>query len=66
MKTGIANAKQLKVDLNPTKTIPINNTKALHCRNFIEDNRRALVRLFGYSRFSAALDQSTDPVLVKG
>lgn len=66
LKAGLANAEQIKVSLNPTKAILINNTKALHCRDIIKDNRRILVRLFGYNRFSTALVQSADPMLVKG
>jgi hypothetical protein len=66
LQTGIANAKQIKVVLNPTRSILINNTKALHRRDIIEDNRRILIRLFGYNRYSTALYKSTDPALVKG
>ncbi|RYZ44038.1 MAG: hypothetical protein EOO71_00780 [Myxococcaceae bacterium] len=66
LKAGIADAEQLRVTLDPSKAILINNTKALHCRDIIKDNRRILVRLFGYNRFSTAIVQSTDPMLVKG
>jgi hypothetical protein len=66
LKAGLANAEQIKVTLNPSRAILINNTKALHCRDIIKDNRRILVRLFGYNKFSTALVQSTDPMLVKG
>lgn len=66
LKAGIAEARRVEVCLDPTKAILINNTRALHCRDIIKDNRRILVRLFGYNRFSTALEQSTDPILVKG
>lgn len=66
LQAGIANAEQVKVCLNPTIAILINNTKAMHCRGIIKDNRRILVRLYGYNKFSTALDQSADPILVKG
>ncbi|MBC7974916.1 MAG: hypothetical protein H7138_08005 [Myxococcales bacterium] len=66
LKAGLAGAEQIQVTLDPSKAILINNTKALHCRDIIKDNRRILVRLFGYNRFSTGLVQSTDPMLVKG
>ncbi|MBZ4412584.1 hypothetical protein ACJ2CR_16500 [Myxococcus faecalis] len=66
LQAGIANAERLQVTLDSSKAILINNTKALHCRDSIKDNRRILVRLFGYNRFSTAIVQSTDPMLVQG
>lgn len=65
LQAGIANAERHQVTLDSSKAILINNTKALHCRDIIRDNRRVLVRLFGYNRFSTAIVQSTDPMLVK-
>ena len=66
LKAGVAAARRVEVCLDPTKAILINNTRALHCRDIIKDNRRILVRLFGYNRFSTAIEQSVDPILVKG
>jgi hypothetical protein len=66
LKEGVAAARRVEVCLDPTKAILINNTRALHCRDIIKDNRRILVRLFGYNRFSTALERSHDPILVKG
>jgi len=44
----------------------INNTRALHCRDVIKDNRRVLVRIFGLSKFSTPIVISEDPLLVRG
>lgn len=46
--------------------IIINNYRALHCRNIIEDNRRLLVRLFGISKKIQPTIISTNPLVIKG
>ncbi|MGY4309567.1 hypothetical protein ACVIJ6_006810 [Bradyrhizobium sp. USDA 4369] len=66
LKREVGRAAQVKVPLDSTVAILINNTKALHCRDIIQDNRRLLVRLFGYSRSTSAIELSSDPLLVKG
>ncbi|MCX7079792.1 MAG: TauD/TfdA family dioxygenase, partial [Pseudomonas sp.] len=62
----IERAETVKFFLQPTTALLINNCRALHCRDVIEDNRRLLVRLFGYSRFAAPTVLSNDPLLVQG
>lgn len=62
----IEHAEILKFALQPTTAMIINNCRALHCRDVIEDNRRLLVRLFGYSRFAAPIVLNKDPLLVRG
>jgi hypothetical protein len=52
--------------LTQRSVIIINNTRALHCRDIVKDNRRALVRLFGYSRHAEWISYSEDPLLVRG
>jgi hypothetical protein len=66
LKHEVAGAAQIKVPLDSTTAILINNTKALHCRDIIQDNRRLLVRLFGYNRSISAIELLADPLLVKG
>jgi hypothetical protein len=44
----------------------INNTRALHCRDVIKDNRRVLVRIFGLSRFASPIVISENPLLLQG
>ncbi len=65
LNAGLASAAQIRVTLDPSKAILINNTKALQCSDVVEDRRRILVGLFGYNRFSTGLVQSTDPMIVK-
>ncbi|VVO43484.1 hypothetical protein [Pseudomonas fluorescens] len=62
----IEHAEMLKISLQPTTALLINNCRALHCRDVIEDNRRLLVRLFGYSRFATPIVLNNDPLLVQG
>lgn len=52
--------------LTQRSAIIINNTRTLHCRDVVKDNRRALVRLFGYSRHAEWISYSEDPLLVRG
>ncbi|MFT4240791.1 MAG: hypothetical protein QM569_00795 [Acidovorax sp.] len=52
--------------LSQHSAIIINNTRALHCRDILQDNRRVLVRLFGYSRYAEPIAYSQDPLLVHG
>lgn len=44
----------------------INNNRALHARDIVQDNRRLLVRLFGMSKFSEPIVLSEDPLLLRG
>jgi hypothetical protein len=52
--------------LTQESAMVINNTRALHCRDVIKDNRRVLVRIFGLSKFSTPIVISEDPLLVRG
>lgn len=62
----VGRAEMLRVPLQPDNAIVINNCQALHCRDVIKDNRRLLVRLFGYSRDAQPIVLSDDPLLVQG
>ncbi|HEZ0152263.1 hypothetical protein [Neisseria meningitidis] len=44
----------------------INNTLALHCRDVIQDNRRLLIRIFGYKNNIEYISLEDDPVLAQG
>ncbi|WP_460418015.1 hypothetical protein [Pseudomonas sp. microsymbiont 2] len=52
--------------LEPGNALLINNCRALHGRDSVQDNRRLLVRLFAYSPFARPLVISDDPLLVRG
>lgn len=52
--------------LQPDNVLLVNNTRALHGRERLGDNRRLLLRLFGYSRFARPLILKEDPLLVRG
>lgn len=53
-------------DLQADTALLVNNGRALHGRSIIRDNRRLLVRQFGYSRFAAPIVIAEDPLLVRG
>ncbi|MDF0731326.1 TauD/TfdA family dioxygenase [Pseudomonas entomophila] len=52
--------------LQPDTALVINNCRALHGRDIVKDNRRLLVRLFGYSPFAQPVVICEDPLLVRG
>lgn len=52
--------------LQPDCALLINNSRALHGRDRVRDNRRLLVRQFGYSPCAAPVVLSEDPLLVRG
>lgn len=56
----------VRIPLQPSTAIVINNHQALHCRDAIEDNRRLLIRMFGYSPGAQEITLSDDPLLVQG
>lgn len=62
----LAQTPPLKFVLQPDNVLLVNNTRALHGRELLQDNRRLLVRLFGYSRFARPLVIREDPLLVRG
>ena len=65
-QAAVMQAPTLEFVLQPDNVLLINNSRALHGRNVLRDNRRLLVRLFGYSRFAQPLVISDDPLLVRG
>lgn len=62
----ISKANVSTISLSSTSAVIINNRIALHCRDVVEDNRRLLVRLFGYSKNSEYINISNCPLIVKG
>ncbi|MDD0975654.1 hypothetical protein [Pseudomonas fontis] len=59
-------AEPLPFVLQPDTALLVNNCRALHGRDILQDNRRLLVRLFGYSRFAQPVVITEDPLLVRG
>lgn len=66
LKEEVAKGEMVSVALQPDNAIVINNSRALHCRDVIKDNRRLLVRLFGYSEDAQPVVLSDDPLIVQG
>lgn len=62
----INNSEQYKINLQPNTCMIINNTLALHCRDVIQDNRRLLIRIFGYKNNIEYISLEDDPVLAQG
>jgi hypothetical protein len=52
--------------LQQDSAMVINNCRALHCRDIVKDNRRLLVRLFGYSKYATPIVISESPLIVRG
>ncbi|MDA8455856.1 hypothetical protein M4R22_13865 [Acidovorax sp. GBBC 3334] len=63
---AVDEARPLQCVLSQESAIVINNTRALHCRDTVRDNRRLLVRVFGYSRAATAITLSDSPLIVQG
>lgn len=63
---AVSNTQPEVFDLQADTALLINNGRALHGRDIIRDNRRLLVRQFGYSRFAAPIVIAEDPLLVRG
>jgi len=66
LRTNIHSAPKLEINIQPDNTLLINNTLTLHCRDTISDNRRLLIRLFGYSSYAQPIILNNDPLIVKG
>jgi hypothetical protein len=66
LNSKVRDGEVIKVALSPSNAVLINNYRALHCRDIIRDNRRLLIRLFGYSRFVSPIVLNEDPLTVKG
>lgn len=62
----IDNATAYKINLQPSTCMIINNTLALHCRDVIQDNRRLLIRIFGYKNNIECIKLQDNPVIVQG
>ncbi|MEB0044702.1 MULTISPECIES: hypothetical protein [unclassified Pseudomonas] len=63
---SVNEATPAEYTLTQESAMAINNTRALHCRDVIKDNRRVLVRIFGLSKFSSPIVISDDPLLLQG
>lgn len=66
LKEKIMKFNPLKFPLSSTNTLIINNFKTMHCRDVIQDNRRLLVRIFGYENNIDPIVISNNPYIVKG
>ncbi|WP_202802740.1 hypothetical protein [Bartonella rattaustraliani] len=62
----VVNSKPFKINLNYNSTLIINNTRATHCRDIVKDNRRLLIRLFGYRDDIDYIEIQKEPLIVKG
>lgn len=65
-RKALSTQPALMFDLQPDNALLINNGRALHGRDMLRDNRRLLVRQFGYSLHAAPLVITDDPLLVRG
>ena len=63
---GIDSAAPVKINLQSSKALVINNYRCLHGRDVVKDNARLLVRLFGYTNNVEAVVLSNDPLVVQG
>lgn len=63
---AVSAAAPFQYSLSQDSAIVINNTRALHCRDIVRDNRRLLVRVFGYSKFARAIAINENPLIVQG
>jgi len=63
---ALDSARPLAFVLQPDSALLINNSRALHGRDMVQDNRRLLIRQFGYSPFAVPLVLAEDPLLVRG
>jgi hypothetical protein len=66
LTTLLRQAQPVVFDLQPDNTLLINNSRALHGRDAVKDNRRLLVRLFGYAPYAHPVVLNDDPLLVRG
>jgi hypothetical protein len=62
----VSRCEAIKCTLTSANVLLINNYRSLHCRELIRDNRRLLIRLFGYSRFVMPIALKRDPLTVQG
>lgn len=64
--SAVSRSAGYKYVLSQQSALVINNLRALHCRDVVKDNRRLLVRVFGYSKYVNPIVIRDDPLLVKG
>ncbi|MFJ4386611.1 TauD/TfdA family dioxygenase [Pseudomonas sp. NPDC089408] len=62
----LGQAKSHEFILHPGSALLINNSQTLHAREIVKDNRRLLIRLFGYSPDARPLILKQDPLVVRG
>ncbi|NQD54744.1 hypothetical protein HP546_05145 [Pseudomonas sp. CM25] len=62
----LSQAKSHEFILHPGSALLINNSQTLHAREIVKDNRRLLIRLFGYSPDARPLTLRKDPLVVRG
>lgn len=55
-----------EINLQPTRALVINNPVSFHSRDTVKDNRRTLVRVFGYRKNTDYVLINQDPLVVKG
>lgn len=66
LKRLLSEAKSHDFQLHPGSALLINNSQTLHAREIVKDNRRLLIRLFGYSPDARPLILQQDPLVVRG
>ncbi len=66
LKAVVEAAKPEQVVLTPENAVVINNYAALHGRDVVRDNRRLLLRIFGYAKYVKAVEISKNPRIVRG
>jgi hypothetical protein len=64
--SAIAMASFVDGVLSAGSAMVLNNVTALHARDVVQDNRRLLIRLFGYSAGASPVAISDDPLIVRG
>lgn len=62
----LSRTQPVMLDLQADTALLINNGRTLHGRDIVQDNRRLLVRQFGYSRSAQPIVITEDPLLVRG
>lgn len=63
---AVAGTRPFQYVLSQKSAIIINNTRALHCRDIVKDNRRLLARVFGYSKVTRGITLNDSPLVVQG
>ena len=66
LHTLIGSSRPLEYVLQPDSALLIDNTRTLHGRDTVKDNRRLLIRLFGYCSTATPIVLQPDPLVVRG